>query len=54
MCVLNVSFGSKINLRTFGCVAMSSALLFIWRFRLLVYSAGYGVNRVQVAVLDFV
>ena len=27
MCVLYVSFGSKVRSRTFGCVAMSSALL---------------------------
>ena len=48
MCVLYVSFGSKVRPRTFGCVAMGSALLFIVRSRLLVYSAGSGVNRVQV------
>ena len=30
MCVLYVSFGSKVRPRTFGCVAMGSALLFIW------------------------
>ena len=48
MCVLYVSFGSKVRLRTFGCVAMGRALLFIVRSRLLVYSAGSGVNRVQV------
>ena len=42
MCVLYVSFGSKVSPRTFGCVAMGSALLFIVRFRLLVYSAGSG------------
>ena len=47
MCVLYVSFGSKVRPRTFGCVAMGSALLFIVRSRLLVYSAGSGVNRVQ-------
>ena len=29
MCVLYVSFGSKVRLRTFGCVAMGSALLFM-------------------------
>ena len=46
MCVLYVSFGSKVRPRTFGCVAMGSALLFIVRSRLLVYSAGSGVNRV--------
>ena len=45
MCVLYVSFGSKARTRTFGCVAMGSALLFIIRSRLLVYSAGSGVNK---------
>ena len=37
MCVLYVSFGSKVRPRTFGCVAMGSALLFIVRSRLLLY-----------------
>ena len=50
MCVLYVSFGSKVRPRSFGCVAMGSALLFIVRSRLLVYSAGSGVNRVQVVL----
>ena len=31
---------------------MGNALLFIVRSRLLVYSAGSGVNRVQVVCLD--
>ena len=53
MCVLYVSFGSKVRPRTFGCVAMGSALLFIVRSRLLIYSAGSGVNRVQVALSGF-
>ena len=53
MCVLDVSFGSKVRPRTFGCVAMGSALLFIVRSRLLVYSAGSGVNRVQVVLSGF-
>ena len=48
MCMLYVSFGSKVGPRTFGCAAMGSALLFIVRSRLLVYSAGSGVNRMQV------
>ena len=52
-CVLYVSFGSKVRPRTFGCVAMGSALLFIVRSRLLVYSAGSGVNRVQVVLSGF-
>ena len=53
MCVLYVSFGSKVRPRTFGCIAMGSALLFIIRSRLLVYSAGSGVNRVQVVLSGF-
>ena len=52
MCVLYVSFGCKVRPRTFGCVAMGSALFFIVRSRLLVYSAGSGVNGVQVVVLS--
>ena len=53
MCVLYVSFGSNVGPRTFGCVAMSRALLLIVRSRLLVYSAGSGVNRVQVVLSGF-
>ena len=34
MCVLYVSFGSKVRHSTFGCV------LFILRYKLLVYSQG--------------
>ena len=34
--------------KTLECVAMGSAVLFIFRSRLLLYSAGSGVNRVQV------
>ena len=51
MCVLYVSFGSKVRPRTFGCVAMGSALLV--RSRLLLYSAGSAVNRVQVVLSGF-
>ena len=53
MCVLYVSFGSKVRPRTFECVAMGSALLFIVRSRLLVHSAWFGVNRVQVVLSGF-
>ena len=53
VCVLYVSFGSKIRPRTFGYVAMGSALLYIFRSRLLVYSAGSGGNRVQVVLSGF-
>ena len=31
MCVMYVSFGPKVRPRTFGCVAMGSAVLFILR-----------------------
>ena len=47
-----VSFGSKVRPITFGCIAMGSALLFIVRSRLLVYSAWSGVNRVHVVCLN--
>ena len=50
MCVLYVSFGSKVIPRTFGPVAMGSAVLFILRSRLLLHSAGSGMNRVQVVM----
>ena len=53
MCVLYVSFRSKVMPRTFGCVAMGSAVLFILRSRLLLYSAGSGVIRVQVVLSGF-
>ena len=53
MCVLYVSFGYKVRPRTFGCVAMWRAVLFILRFRWLLYSAGSGVNRVQVVLYGF-
>ena len=54
MCVLYVSFGSKVRPRTFGCVAMGRALLFIVRSRLLVYSAGSGVRECKLFCLDLV
>ena len=53
MCVLYVSFGSKVRPRNFACVAIGSALLCILRSRLLVYSAGSDVNRVQVVMSGF-
>ena len=49
-----VSFGSKVRSRSFGCLVMGSAVLFICRSRLLIYSAWSGVNRVQVVCLDLV
>ena len=37
----------------FGCVVMRSAVLFIFWSILLLYSAGSGVNRVQVVLSGF-
>ena len=48
--MLYASFGSKVRPRTFGYVVMVSALLCIFRSRLLVYSACSDVNRVQVVL----
>ena len=53
MCVLYVSFGSKVIPRTLGYVVIGSALLCILKSRLLVYSAGSGVHRVQVVLSGF-
>ena len=53
MCVLYASCGSKVRPRTFGCVAIRSAVLFIFRSRLLLYSSGSVVNRVQVVLFGF-
>ena len=52
-CVLYVSFRSKVRPRTVRCHAMGSAVLFVLRSRLLLYSAGSGVNRVQVVLPGF-
>ena len=51
--MLYVTFGFKVRPITIGCVAMASALLCIFRSRFLVYSAGSGVNRVQVVLSGF-
>ena len=51
--MLYASFGSKVRHISFVCVAMGSAVLFILRSILLSYSAGSGVNRVQVVLSGF-
>ena len=53
MCVLYVSLKSQVRPRTFGYVAMGSALLSIFSSRLAVYSTGSSVNRVQVVLSGF-
>ena len=52
-CVLYVSFGFKVRIITFWCVAMGSAVLFILRSRLILYSAGSGMNRGQVVLSGY-
>ena len=39
--------------RTFGCVGIRSAVLFIFRSILLLYSAGSGMNRVKVVLSGY-
>ena len=51
--MLYVSFVSKVRPITFGCVAMGSEMLFIFRSRFLVYSAASGVDIVQVVLSVF-
>ena len=53
MCVVYVSFWSKGRPTTFGCVTMGIAVLFILSSRFLLYSAGSGVNSVQVVLSGF-
>ena len=53
MFVLYMSFGSKVRPRTFGCVDMGSAVLFILRSRLLLYYVDSGVHRVQLVLSGF-
>ena len=48
-----MSYGSKVSSRTIGCLVMGSVVLFVLRSRLLLYSAGAGVNRVQVVLSEF-
>ena len=48
MSLLYVCLGSRVRPSIFGFVIMSSVLLLICRFSLLLYSAGSGVTRVHV------
>ena len=52
MCVLYVSFGSKVRPRTFGCIAMCSAVLFILIQIALIYCRVWS-ERVQVVLSGF-
>ena len=50
MCVMYVSFGSKVNPEPLGALPW---VVLIVRSRLLVYSAGSGVNRMLVVLSGF-
>ena len=54
VCAVYVSFEYKLRARTFGCVAMDSAVLLNFKSRLLLYSEGSGINRVQVVLSGFI
>ena len=53
MCVFYVSFEPIVRPRTFGCVVMGRAVLFVLRSRLLIYSTGSRVNRVKIGLSGF-
>ena len=53
MCVLYLSFGSKVRPSTFGCIAMGSAVLFILGPDCSCILQGLEVNRVQVVLPRF-
>ena len=53
MCVLYVGVGSKVRSKTFEGVSIGSAVLFILRSKLLLYSAWSGLNRVQAVLSGF-
>ena len=53
MCVLYVSFGSKVKPEPLGALPWVVLCYLLLGSRLLVYSAGSGVNRVQVVLSGF-
>ena len=53
VCAVCEFFWSKLKPSKSGCNAMGSAVLFILRSRLLVYSAGSTGNRVKVVLCGF-
>ena len=53
ICCENVSFGSRVNLRIFGCFVFGSVCLFNLSNRVVLYSAGSGVKIVVVVLSVF-
>ena len=54
MCVLYVSFESRVRCKIFGCIAMGSAILCILNSRFALFPAGSGVNRMQVSLTSLI
>ena len=52
MCALYVSLGSRVRLRTFGCVAMRSAVLFCPRKTLCRYGCMYFLASLVLVCVD--
>ena len=53
MCCENVSFGSKVTPRIFGCLLVGRICLLSLSLRVVLYSAGSGVNSVVVVLSAF-
>ena len=50
MCLLYVSFGSRVSPSIFGMMFMGSVMLYIYSSSCVLYSAGSGVKRVHVVL----
>ena len=53
MCLLKVSLGSRWSPKNLGFFTVGMILLFIVRLKVLLYSAGSGVNSVAVDLSAF-
>ena len=53
MCALYVSLGLSVTPNIFGCIFMGSGVSSMVRPSCVLYSAGSGVNRVQVVLSAF-
>ena len=54
ICCENVSFGSRVIPRIFRCFAIGSVWLFNLSDRVVLYSAGSGVNNVVLVLSAFI
>ena len=54
ICCENVSFGSRVIPRVFGCFVVGNVWLFNYSDRVVLYSAGSGVKSVVVVLFMFI